>query len=349
MRSVFTDPAHRLYVDDAPLPKPLPDECVVRVRASGICGSDCTSWRKGSIGGHDVKAPLRLGHESAGEIVAVGSSVRNLKLGDRVCIEPGIACGSCRQCRSGWYNLCPQVKFISVAPCHGTLAEYVAHPASWLHKLSPETDFREGALIEPMSIALASVRRADLKLGHSVAIIGAGSIGLMIYLLAKASGATPITLVDSSQARLDFAVSALGVRPSEVVRADPQGTHTAEAARIIESMSGTRPNIVFECTGFPGPVHVAIEALELGGVLTEVGIGANVDDLPFSDMLHRQIDLRFVMRANSCFEDCVKLLENGIVNPRPLVTHNYTLEEAPTAFAAASHPQAGAVKVHIVS
>ena len=145
-----------------------------------------------------------LGHESAGEVVAIHPSVLDLKPGDRVAIEPGIACCACELCMTGKYNGCENVKFLSSPPVNGLLRRYVNHPATWCHKIG-NMSFEQGALLEPLSVALAGVQRANVQLGDPVLVCGAGPIGLVTLLCCSAAGAEPIVITDIDEGRLKFA------------------------------------------------------------------------------------------------------------------------------------------------
>lgn len=153
--AIYTNPSHELYLRQSDIPTPGPGQCLVHVRATGICGSDVHFWKKGHIGDMVVKGENGLGHESAGVVIDVGPGVTRFKPGDRVALECGIPCmkATCFSCRTGQYNACPDVVFFSTPPYHGTLARYHVHPEDWLHKIPDEMSYEEGSLLEPLSVA----------------------------------------------------------------------------------------------------------------------------------------------------------------------------------------------------
>lgn len=148
----------------------------------------------------------------------------------------------------------------------------------------------------------------------------------MIYLLARAAGATPIILVDVALSRLEFAVQQLGANIENAVHVDANQSMAEASTKVLQAFKGIKPDVAFECTGYSMPIHTCLGVLEAGGCLVQVGIGAPVNELSFSELLHRQVDLRFVMRSNSCFEDCIRLVENGVVDPSLLITHVFPIQ-----------------------
>ena len=170
----------KVEFEDRPVPT-IEDanQVIINVRWTGICGSDIHFWVEGAIGDLVVKSPMVLGHESAGIVTAVGEKVTTLKVGDRVCMEPGIPCRVCARCKEGRYNLCPEMRFAATPPIDGTLAKYYRLPEDFCYKLDESMSLEEGALIEPLSGALHAVRQANVKPGNSIVIFGAGPMGLL--------------------------------------------------------------------------------------------------------------------------------------------------------------------------
>lgn len=161
----------------------------------GICGSDVHFLVHGRIGDYVVNSPLVLGHEASGIVHKIGKNVTTLKVGDRVAIEMGIPCRICKLCKTGRYNLCPKVKFGSAPPDDGALSKYIAHAADFCFKLPDNVTMEEGALLEPLSVGVHACRRANVTLGSEVVILGAGPIGLVTLLTAKAMGASKVLIV----------------------------------------------------------------------------------------------------------------------------------------------------------
>ena len=174
-KTFYMTELEKLEVGEAPMPSIGPDDVLIKIQAVGVCGSDLHYYKTGSIGDFVVEFPFILGHEAAGVIEAVGENVKNLKKGDRVCMEPGVPCMKCEECLTGNYNLCKDVKFWATPPYDGVLSEYVAHPAAFTFKIPDNMSFTEGALVEPLAIGLHACNTGNVKLGHTVAIVGATS------------------------------------------------------------------------------------------------------------------------------------------------------------------------------
>jgi L-iditol 2-dehydrogenase len=205
--SLHVRPDHTLSLEDTPIPRPSPLQALVHIRCTGICGSDIHLWHDGRIGPLLVDRPCILGHEAAGEVVAVGEQVTRLKVGDRVAIEPGVPCHACHICRAGKYNLCADVQFAGVCPYAGSIRRFMAHDARYCHKIPDNMSFEQGALLEPLSVILHAIRQCDgsIQLGRPALICGAGPIGLIALKCARASGAWPIVITDVDTNRLAFA------------------------------------------------------------------------------------------------------------------------------------------------
>lgn len=206
--------AKDLRIEERAYVAPSGDEVQVRVRATGLCGSDLHYYLHGRNGDFALQHPMCLGHESAGEIVALGPNVpaaTGLAVGDRVAIEAGRFCGSCGKCRDGRYNLCKQMRFASSAKTFphldGTLQKYMNWPSWLVHKLPANVSLTSAALCEPLSVVLQGIRRSQLQPGQSVLVYGAGAVGLLACAAAKASGAGFVAAVDIDAGRLEFAAA----------------------------------------------------------------------------------------------------------------------------------------------
>lgn len=206
--------AKDLRIEERPYAAPTGDEVQIRVRATGLCGSDLHYYLHGRNGDFALQHSMCLGHESAGEIVALGPNVpasASLSVGDRVAIEAGRFCGSCPKCRDGRYNLCKQMRFASSAKTFphldGTLQKYMNWPSWLVHKLPANVSLTSAALCEPLSVVLQGIRRSQLQPGQSVLVYGAGAVGLLACAAAKASGASFVAAVDIDQGKLSFAAA----------------------------------------------------------------------------------------------------------------------------------------------
>lgn len=295
-----------------------------------------------------------LGHESAGEVIAVASDVTHLKPGDRVAVEPNIPCHACEPCLTGRYNGCEKVLFLSTPPVDGLLRRYVNHPAVWCHKIG-DMSYEDGALLEPLSVSLAAIERSGLRLGDPVLVTGAGPIGLITLLSARAAGATPIVITDIDEGRLAFAKSLV----PDVITYKVQTNLSAEdnAAGIIDAFNdgqgsapdALKPKLALECTGVESSVASAIWSVKFGGKVFVIGVGKNEMKIPFMRLSTQEIDLQYQYRYCNTWPRAIRLVRNGVISLKKLVTHRFLLEDALKAFETAADPKTGAIKVQIMS
>ncbi|XP_062845825.1 sorbitol dehydrogenase [Trichomycterus rosablanca] len=319
-----------LRLEQRPIPEPGSNEVLIQMHSVGICGSDVHYWQNGRIGDYVVQNPMVLGHEAAGRVVKVGSAVKHLQPGDRVAIEPGFPREIDEFCKSGRYNLSPTIFFCATPPDDGNLCRYYTHNANFCYKLPDNVSFEEGALIEPLSVGIHACRRAGVTLGSSVFICGAGPIGLVTLMVAKAMGASQVIISDLSANRLAKAKELgadfiLPVKKEDV----PQ-----EIARHVEGMMGGMPHISIECTGVESSIQTAIYATRSGGVLVLVGLGGEMCTVPLVSATLREVDIRGVFRYCNTWPVAIAMLASKRVNVKPLVTHRFPLEQAVEAFEA---------------
>jgi L-iditol 2-dehydrogenase len=183
-----------LRLEQRPIPTPNDDDVLLQMEVVGICGSDVHYLVNGRIGDFVVEKPMVIGHEAAGTVVEIGKNVKNLKKGDRVAIEPGYGCRKCTYCKEGRYNLCPDMKFCATPPYDGNLARFYVHPADFCFKLPNNVSLEEGALLEPLSVGVHACKKGGVGVGSVVLILGAGPIGLVTLISAKAFGATKVII-----------------------------------------------------------------------------------------------------------------------------------------------------------
>lgn len=342
---VFTNPKHDLYVAEIETPDAsslLEEEVLVHVRSTGICGSDIHFQRHGCIGPTMVVRDEHiLGHESAGEVLAVGSKVTTLKVGDKVALEPGVPCHTCNPCLTGKYNGCENVEFCSTPPVHGFLRRYIKHPAAFCHKIETLT-YAQGALLEPLSVVFCGIRHINLRLGQSVLVCGAGPIGFATAKAAEAAGAYPIVVTDIEQSKLDFIKKEIPSCTPALVR----GT-LDENVKTVTDNGKLAFDVAIECTGVEQSVELATMALDFGAKLHIIGVGKNHQTFPFMMLSVKEINITFQYRYANTWPTVIKLLEAGIINLDCMVTHRFKLEDAEEAFKVAGDPKSGAVKVII--
>ncbi|KAF9266962.1 GroES-like protein [Marasmius fiardii PR-910] len=345
--AAFYNPTHEIHLVEKPRPQPGPGQVLVHVKSTGICGSDVHFWKHGEIGPTMVvRDECGSGHESAGEIIEVGEGVSQWKVGDRVALENGVPCSlpSCDPCRLGHYNGCPDVVFFSTPPYHGTLTRWHVHPAQWLHRLPDNVSFEEGSLCEPLAVALAGIERSGLRLGDPTLVCGAGPIGLVALLSARAAGAEPIVITDLVQSRLDFAKKLVpGVRTVLI----EQNKTPQEQAEVIKKVADGAVKVVLECTGFQNSIHTGIYSTQFRGKVFIIGVGKTEQNFPFMHLSANEIDVSFQYRYANQYPKAIRLIAGGLIDVKPLVTHRFALEEAVAAFHVAADPSQGAIKVQI--
>jgi len=327
-----------IQLEKRPVPKPGPKDVLVAIKSVGICGSDVHYWTHGRIGDFIVKAPMVLGHESSGQVVEVGSAVTTLKPGDRVTLEPGVPCRHCGYCREGRYNLCRDVVFMATPPVDGSLANFFTHPADFCYKLPDHVSFDEGAMCEPLSVGIHACTRAGVHIGTNVLIMGAGPIGLMCLLSAKAAGATNVVLVDLKDDRLKVATQ-LGATGTVNAKSD--------VAAEIEAKGWGPIDVTIECSGAEPAIKTAIRTTRSGGVVVLVGLGPPEIKVPLVDAAVREVDIRGVFRYANCYPKALSLIASGRVDVKPLITHHYELKDVIEAFTTARDMSGGAIKVCI--
>ncbi|KAH8179277.1 alcohol dehydrogenase groES-like domain-containing protein [Sarocladium implicatum] len=348
---VFTNPKHDLWVSETtPSAESVksgedlkPGEVTVAIRSTGICGSDIHFWHAGCIGPMIVEGDHVLGHESAGEVIAIHPSVTHLKIGDRVAVEPTVPCNACEPCLTGRYNGCDNVEFRSTPPVWGFLRRYVNHPAVWCHKIG-DMSYENGAMLEPLSVALAGMQRANINLGDPVLICGAGPIGLITLLCCDAAGACPLVITDISETRLAFAKE---LCPRVITHKVERLSAEDSAKKIVESFGGVEPAVTMECTGVESSIAAAIWATKFGGKVFIIGVGKNEINIPFMRASVREVDIQLQYRYANTWPRAIRLVESGVINLAKLVTHRFNLEEATKAFETSADPNSGAIKVMI--
>ncbi|KAI9093740.1 putative sorbitol dehydrogenase [Phlyctochytrium arcticum] len=333
-----------LIFEDRPIPTPGPGEVQIQIKRTGLCGSDVHYVKHGRIGDFVVKGPMVLGHESSGIVTQLGDSVQGLSVGDAVAVEPGISCGACSYDLEGRYNLCLNMRFAATPPYDGTLANFVVYPSRLCHKLPASVSLEEGALIEPLAVAVHAIRRAKLQLAERVTIFGAGPIGLLCGMVAKAAGATQVTLVDLSKSRLEIA---LKVKAADSILHVAQGNPSV--ADTLNRKENMRPDVVFECSGAEASIATAMEITKSGGRIVLVGCGPPTVSVPLTALAMREVDIVGVFRYASVFPTAIELVASKRIDVKPLITHTFAFDDAVAAYDAAGDPNlAGLIKVQII-
>ena len=331
-------------VERCPLPPPPgPGEAQVRVAAVGICGSDLHTYLDGRIGDTRLGGPLVLGHEFAGVVVAVGPNARDghghpLTPDTRVAVEPAQPCNACEPCRTGHPNLCPNHRFAGVWPTDGALQEYLNVPADTCFPVPEAIGNIEAALLEPLGVALHAVDLGHVRVGHSVAVIGAGSIGLLCGAVALRAGASPLLMTDRLPARLD-AARRLGAHAIHAEEADP-------AKAILARTGGRGVDVAFECAwSTPDAVAQAVDVLRPGGRLVVVGISSD-DTLCFrhSAVRRKGLTIALCRRMKHTYPRAITMVASRTIDVVQLVTHRLPLDDTAAALDLAASYRDGVIK-----
>ncbi|RVW76637.1 Sorbitol dehydrogenase [Vitis vinifera] len=299
-----------------------------------------------------VKEPMVIGHECAGIIDEVGPQVKSLVPGDRVALEPGISCWRCQLCKEGRYNLCPEMKFFATPPVHGFSCQSdevnrkihlgqpelveVVHPADLCFKLPDNVSLEEGAMCEPLSVGVHACRRADIGPESNVLVMGAGPIGLVTMLAARAFGAPRIVIVDVDDYRLSVAKD-LGA--DEIVKVSTNIQDVAEEVVQIHKAMGARVDVSFDCAGFDKTMSTALSATSTGGKVCLVGMGHNEMTVPLTPAAAREVDVVGVFRYKNTWPICIEFLRSGKIDVKPLITHRFgfSQREVEEAFETSAH------------
>ncbi|GAV61830.1 ADH_zinc_N domain-containing protein/ADH_N domain-containing protein [Cephalotus follicularis] len=306
------------------LPPLGPHDVKVRIRALGICGSDVHHFKNMRCANFIVKKPMVIGHECAGIIEEVGSEVNYLAVGDRVALEPGISCRRCRLCKDGRYNLCPEMKFFGSPPTNGSLANKVVHPANLCFKLPDNVSLEEGAMCEPLSVGVHACRRANIGPETNVLIMGAGPIGLVILLVARAFGAPRIVIVDVDGVRLSTAKN-LGA--DGIIRVSTNIQDVGEEIVQIQNAMGSGIDVSFDCVGYNKTMTTALNATRSGGKVCSIGLAQSEMTVPLTAAAAREVDVIGIFRYRHTWPLCIELLKTGKIDVKPLITHRFGFSE----------------------
>ncbi len=320
-----------LRIDEVTHPGPPGPGCVLlKLKATGLCGSDLHSYLDARIGDTVVKSPLILGHEFSAVVEdtstdAVDGNFQRLQPGARVAVDPAQPCGQCPQCMEGNPNLCGRIRFCGNYPHNGSLCQWMHMPARCCFPVPDSVDDAAAALVEPLGVAIHAVDLAHVRIGTSAAIIGAGPIGLLILQSVKIAGAGPVFVSDSLEWRLELARKYSGI-PVRCGKEDA-------AARILEATGGLGAGVVFEAAWGGTAVQQAAEMAQPGGRLVLVGIPSD-DRLELQHSIARRKGLTVVMcrRMRHAMPRALQMVERGLVDVGGLVSHRFPLERAPEAF-----------------
>ncbi|TXG90983.1 NAD(P)-dependent alcohol dehydrogenase [Rhodococcus rhodnii] len=328
MRVSVLHPGGSITEERRPIPAPGPGDVLVQIASVGVCGSDTHYYRHGRIGEFVVDTPLVLGHEASGRIVAVGAGVAEGRVGQRVSIEPQRPDPASAESLRGDYNLSPNLDFFATPPVDGAFAEYVTIGSAFAHAVPDTIGDDAAALLEPLSVAIAALRKARVGLGSAILVAGAGPVGLLCVQVARAAGATVIAVSEPDDARREQARRHGATHVfSPPDRPDP----------------GVPIDAFVDASGVPAAVRSGIDAVRPGGGVVLVGMGADEMTLPVSLIQNRELTLTGVFRYANTWPTAIALVASGAVDLDSLVTGRFGLAEVPAALD--SDRVAGSIKV----
>lgn len=320
------------------IPQTTDNEVLVKIEYVGICGSDLHYYETGRIGDYIVNPPFVLGHEPGGTVVEVGKNVKHLKVGDRVALEPGKTCGQCEFCKTGKYNLCPDVIFFATPPVDGVFQEYVAHEAELCFKLPDNVSTLEGALIEPLAVGFHAGMQGGAHAGQTAVVTGSGCIGLVTMMALKAMGVSKVYVVDVMQKRLDKAME-LGA--TGVINAGEQDAVKA----VLELTGGVGCDLAVETAGTEITTQQTIHMVKKGATIVLVGYGkTGMMNLPMSLALDKELSFNTVFRYRHIYPMAIDAVANGKVNLKGIITNIFEFEDLQNAMDLSVRDKANIVK-----
>lgn len=331
----------KMGFEERDIPVPKDNEVLVKLEYVGICGSDLHYYETGAIGDYVVEPPFVLGHEPGGTVVEVGRNVKHLKAGDRVALEPGKTCGHCEFCKTGNYNLCPDVVFFATPPVDGVFQEYVAHEADLCFKLPDNVSTMEGALIEPLAVGFHAAMQGGARAGQTAVVMGAGCIGLVTMMALKAMGVSRVYVVDIMEKRLE---KALELGADGVIHAGQ--LDAVEELRKLTNGNGS--DLVVETAGTQVTTVQAIHMAKKGAVIVLVGYSKSGEmTLPMSLVLDKELTFKTVFRYRHIYPMAIEAVAAGKVNLKGIVTDVFGLDEVQKAMDYSVNNKADIVKAVI--
>lgn len=337
---VLKEKGHLEMREIAP-PAPLgPKEVRIQIHNVGICGSDVHYYHHGRIGPFVVEQPMVLGHEAAGEVVAIGAEVSTLQVGDRVCMEPGIPQADSKASKLGLYNLDPAVTFWATPPIDGCLTQWVNHPEAFSYRLPDNVSYAEGAMIEPLATGLQAAKKASIKPGDTALVIGAGTIGILTALAALASGCSQVIISDLEPQKLAIAATYTGITTVNV--------RTEDLLQVVQQVTqGWGVDIVFEASGSAQAYEGIFHYLCPNGCLVMVGMPIAAVPIDVVLAQSKEIRMETVFRYANLFDRAVALIASGKIDVKPLISKVYPFKDSITAFERAARAEPTDVKIQI--
>jgi D-xylulose reductase len=331
-----------LALRDIDVPDQMTAESLrVQIRNVGICGSDVHFYTHGRIGPFVVEKPLVLGHEASGTVIEVGSAVKNFKVGDRVCMEPGVPTLSSRAAKLGIYNVDTSVTFWACPPVHGCLTGAVVHPAAFTYKLPDDVSYAEGAMIEPLAVAVQACAKARLQPADVCLVTGCGPIGILVALAAIASGASKVFISDMTAPKLEAASSFEGLIPVNIQKESIE--------RVVRAHCGEDwgVDVAFDASGHPSAYGSLLACVRPGGQIVLVGMPVEKVEFDVVGAQAKEIEIKTVFRYCNVYDRAIALLASGKIDVKPLITATFPFSESVQAFERAASGRPSDIKLQI--
>ncbi len=342
-KGAYMQGTDKMILKEIPVPETKEKEVLVQIEYVGICGSDVHYFHTGCCGSYkvDLSQDFMLGHECAGTVVKVGEGVKDLKVGDRVALEPGITCGKCEFCKSGHYNLCPDVVFLATPPVQGCYEQFIAFPEDMCFKLPDNVSTLEGCLIEPLSVGFHAANQGEVGVGDTVMILGSGCIGLVTMLACKAHGAGQIIVADLVDARLEKA--------KELGATAVINSKNTDVFKEVERLTNGRgADVVFETAGSPVTIAQTSFLVRRGGTITLVGLASQEEiTYNFAQIMDKEATIKSVFRYRNIYPKAIAAVSSGAIDVKKIVTHEFDLDHIQEAFDEAVNNKTDLVKAVI--
>lgn len=339
--------AARLYgpsdfrIDDLPVPVPGPGQVLLQVLAVGVCGSGVHYFLDGGIGNEKIEEPFVIGHEFSARVAALGPGVEGPPVGTRVAVEPAISCGKCEFCLAGNPNICQNILFVSTPPTEGALCEYMTHPAELCFPIPDSISDAEGAILEPLGIALHAVGLAKLHPGDTIAMVGCGPVGLLTLQVALISGARAAYVTDVVPERLAVAKEFGATATFKADEGDP-------VAWVKEQTGGRGVDVAFETAWADETVAQVAGMARNGGKLIMAGIPReDVAIFPAHTVRRKGLTIKYVRRMKHTYPRAIPMVWDGLVNVERLITHRFPLEKVTEAYQLVASYKDGVIKALI--
>ena len=341
MKALVLEKKLQLSLRDIELPTNVnANDVKIKMHTVGICGSDVHYYTHGKIGPFVVKQPMVLGHEGSGIVIETGSEVSNLKVGDRVCIEPGVPKVNSKEYMKGIYNLDPKLTFWATPPDHGCLTPEVVFPSNFVFKLPDNVSYAEGAMIEPLAVGLQAAEKAKIIPGDTALVMGCGPIGLVIALTALAGGCSKVFIADIVKEKLRMCDNYENLIPIDLVNENPIDI-------IKKHTNDWGANIIFEASGATKAYDVIFDSICPAGKVVIVGNPMSAIPMDFATLLTKEIEIKTVFRYAHQYDRAISLLSSNKIDVKPMITDTLAFNDSIKAFERASKNLPEDVKIQI--